>query len=346
MGNRDVEDLDGGLISASEEKENISITNKHAKSTVEQDDSSSSDENDYDIQNDTETAIETENNKNSKDLKSNSDQNQPSETGKKKKKRNQNKCLNCKEKGHMKRDCPQLPEERRKELQELLQLKIERKGIGTGRKKNKKRKNADDVENNEDSSPSKRQKFEKSEFKNKNDKTGKQSDHNSNNNKNKKELKDKTGQVVADGEGLFQGFRVKMEDVKRLKKLQKQLKNDKSIKKEEIDATLKRERRKAERALANYHKIVCFNCRKPGHLLVDCPDTKVKEEPNNKKDSNANTHCFKCGDSNHTSKECVSKLKGGDAYRFAVCFICKEIGHLAKTSIFFLLPGTPLTWSR
>ena len=49
--NRDVEDLDCGLISASEEKENISITNKHATSTVEQDDSSSSDENDYDIQN-------------------------------------------------------------------------------------------------------------------------------------------------------------------------------------------------------------------------------------------------------------------------------------------------------
>merc|ERR1711962_1579979 len=135
-------------------------------------------------------------------------------------------------------------------------MKIERKGIGTGRKKNKKRKSADDVENNEDTSPSKRQKFEKNEFKNKN------------------ELKDKTGQIVADGEGLFQGFRVKMEDVKRLKKLQKQLTNDKTIKKDEIDATLKRERRKAERALANYHKMVCFNCRKPGHLLVDCPDTK------------------------------------------------------------------------
>jgi len=124
-------------------------------------------------------------------------------------------------------------------------LKIERKGIGTGRKKSKKRKSADEVENNEDTSPCKRQKFEKNEFKNKNDKTGKQWDHNSNNNKNKKELKDKTGQIVADGEGLFQGFRVKMEDVKRLKKLQKQLTNDKTIKKDEIDATLKRERKSA-----------------------------------------------------------------------------------------------------
>ena len=27
----------------------------------------------------------------------------------------------------------------------------------------------------------------------------------------------------------------------------------------------------------------------------------------------------------------MSKLKGADAYRFAVCFICKEVGHLAKS---------------
>lgn len=42
-------------------------------------------------------------------------------------------------------------------------------------------------------------------------------------------------------------------------------------------------------------------------------------------------HCFKCGSTDHTSKNCVSKLKGADAYKFAVCFICKEVGHLAKS---------------
>merc|ERR1712008_447425 len=54
-----------------------------------------------------------------------------------KKKRNQNNCLNCKEPGHLKKECPKLSEERRKELQDLYQMKIERKGKGTGRKKGK-----------------------------------------------------------------------------------------------------------------------------------------------------------------------------------------------------------------
>merc|ERR1712210_205608 len=41
-------------------------------------------------------------------------------------------------------------------------------------------------------------------------------------------------------------------------------------------------------------------------------------------------HCFKCGSLEHTSKDCKSKLKRENAYRFAVCFICKQEGHLAK----------------
>ena len=66
-------------------------------------------------------------------------ENNNGEVIKKKKKRSQNKCLNCKEPGHLKKDCPKLSEERRKELQELCQLKVERKGKGTGRKKKKRK---------------------------------------------------------------------------------------------------------------------------------------------------------------------------------------------------------------
>ena len=51
-------------------------------------------------------------------------------TSKKKRKRSQNKCLNCKQPGHLKRECPNLSEERRKELQDLVQMKVERKGEG------------------------------------------------------------------------------------------------------------------------------------------------------------------------------------------------------------------------
>lgn len=48
------------------------------------------------------------------------------ETGPKKKKRvrKKDKCLNCKQKGHMKMDCPELTEERRKELRDLVAMKV------------------------------------------------------------------------------------------------------------------------------------------------------------------------------------------------------------------------------
>ena len=57
---------------------------------------------------------------------------------KKKKRKKSEKCLICGEKGHRKMDCQRLPEDRRKELQELYTMKVERKGQGTGRKKKKK----------------------------------------------------------------------------------------------------------------------------------------------------------------------------------------------------------------
>ena len=62
--------------------------------------------------------------------------------------------MNCKKPGHLKKECPELSEDRRKELQDLFQMKIERKGQGTGRKKNKKRKLTEslDKENKDDQS--------------------------------------------------------------------------------------------------------------------------------------------------------------------------------------------------
>merc|ERR1711990_1364645 len=70
-------------------------------------------------------------------------QDEPSKKKKKKKKRGE-KCLVCGEKGHRKMNCSRLPEERRKELQDLFNMKVERKGKGTGRKKEKQCKAADD----------------------------------------------------------------------------------------------------------------------------------------------------------------------------------------------------------
>ena len=50
-------------------------------------------------------------------------QDEPSK--KKKKRKKSEKCLVCGEKGHRKMDCTRLPEERRKELQDLYNMKVE-----------------------------------------------------------------------------------------------------------------------------------------------------------------------------------------------------------------------------
>merc|ERR1719341_2679027 len=72
------------------------------------------------------------------------------EEPKKKKRKKSEKCKVCGDKGHRKMDCEKLPEDRRKELQELFLMKVERKGKGTGRKKNKNKKhNALPYENTE-----------------------------------------------------------------------------------------------------------------------------------------------------------------------------------------------------
>lgn len=246
---------------------------------------------------------------------------------KKKKRKKSEKCKICGEKGHMKMNCEMLPEERRKELQDLYSMKVERKGKGTGRKK-KKQKLTDFLpseqstnENIDDSNST------GIEVNTENEKENTEVDINNVEKRKKKKVKrDKSGAFVEPGEGLFQGFRVKMEDQKRLQELQKQLQTT-GMGKQELEATLKKERRIAEKSLARSKKVVCFNCRQPGHMLADCPDgSKVTES-----DQPASGHCFKCGSLEHTSKDCKSKLKRENAYRFAVCFICKQEGHLAKT---------------
>lgn len=82
---------------------------------------------------------------------------------------------------------------------------------------------------------------------------------------------------------------------------------------------MKLERRKAEKALARIKKLVCFNCRKSGHNLSDCPELDRNE---------AYTGiCFKCGSTEHTHFEC--KVNKDSTYRYAKCFICREQGHIA-----------------
>jgi zinc finger CCHC domain-containing protein 9 len=249
-----------------------------------------------------------------KQTKKSSSQMEPvdGEGKKKARKRAKDKCLNCKEKGHLKKECPKLSEERRKELQELYQMKIERKGKGTGRKKNKNKGKGNKAEESKDKPP----------------RTPSKKENNQKQKPKKRVVVDKAGNVVQEGESLFQGFRVKEEDAKRLIKLQRDL-AAKGASGEELREALKLERRRAEKELARSKKSVCFHCRQPGHVLADCPQAQKEQLKRSKGDLHAGM-CFKCGSTEHSSRDCASKRKGEDAFAFAVCFVCKERGHLAK----------------
>lgn len=89
-----------------------------------------------------------------------------------------------------------------------------------------------------------------------------------------------------------------------------------------VKKDLRRERRRLKRIKFKADQKLCFQCRKPGHTLIDCPDTSVNQ------DSGAGI-CFKCGSTEHTSARCKAKVAPGD-FPFATCFVCSQRGHLAS----------------
>ncbi|XP_057665012.1 uncharacterized protein LOC130899246 [Diorhabda carinulata] len=118
------------------------------------------------------------------------------------------------------------------------------------------------------------------------------------------------------------GFPVKKEDAIRLKKLRKEM-ISKGLPRSEIKIALKLERRKAEKAFSREKKKVCFNCRKSGHNLSECPNLEKDQV------SQSGTGiCFKCGSTEHTHFEC--KVVRSQDFKFAQCFICNEQGHIAR----------------
>lgn len=115
----------------------------------------------------------------------------------------------------------------------------------------------------------------------------------------------------------FDGFPIMKKDAERLNELKNSM-NKKGIPKSEVQRTIKLERRRAEKALARLKRDVCYNCRKGGHNLSDCPDLKSKIPGVDAADG----LCFKCGSTEHKSYEC--KVQKDQGFRFATCFICKE----------------------
>ncbi|XP_021189706.3 zinc finger CCHC domain-containing protein 9 [Helicoverpa armigera] len=143
----------------------------------------------------------------------------------------------------------------------------------------------------------------------------------------RKEINDRSFQLIVHGKEIelvrFDGFPVMKKDAERLQELKTNM-IKKGIPKSEVQRTMKLERRRAEKALARMKREVCYNCRKGGHVLSDCPELKSKIPGAD----TAEGVCFKCGSTEHRQFEC--KVQRDKEFRFATCFICKEPGHIAR----------------
>lgn len=137
----------------------------------------------------------------------------------------------------------------------------------------------------------------------------------------RKPINDYSFQLIINGKEVelvrFDGFPIMKKDADRLAELKSNM-IKKGIPKSEVNRTLKLERRRAEKALARLKRDVCYNCRKGGHNLSDCPELKTKIPGVGAPDG----VCFKCGSTEHRQFEC--KVQKDKEFRFATCFICKE----------------------
>ncbi|TNN40192.1 Zinc finger CCHC domain-containing protein 9 [Liparis tanakae] len=98
---------------------------------------------------------------------------------------------------------------------------------------------------------------------------------------------------------------------------------------EELETALKKDRRREDRRVKRQDNkksnMLCFNCRKPGHGLADCPEAELDEEA-------GRDICYRCGSTEHEIHKCRAKVDPAlGEYPYAKCFICSKTGHLSRS---------------
>lgn len=108
----------------------------------------------------------------------------------------------------------------------------------------------------------------------------------------------------------------------------KQTLRKKNVAPEEIKQVIRKKRREEELKLRRELKTMCFNCRKIGHLLAECPLNAGKNN-----DVVSGDICYCCGSCEHRLFQCSKYQASGrkSALPFAKCFICNQKGHLTRS---------------
>lgn len=105
---------------------------------------------------------------------------------------------------------------------------------------------------------------------------------------------------------------------KRIYLLKKKLRKN-NVDGEKIREIIRKERRHEEIKYQREVKSACFKCRKPGHIMADCPL--------NQKNNDSNDICFRCGSTEHRLRDCKAS---SDRVPFVKCFLCSKEGHFAR----------------
>lgn len=93
---------------------------------------------------------------------------------------------------------------------------------------------------------------------------------------------------------------------------------DQNLSKQEKERARRRLRKK-KLALA---QTTCYTCRESGHTSSTCPSSSSNDK-----------QCYRCASLQHTTKSCPIRADPANPYPHAICFVCKATGHLASACV-------------